>query len=546
MTGLGVDSVIKCVRMFNTVTVALLMLCYTTGCSTTARTLGIHQADEKTKSISQSSVNGKGYHSNTISAAHSLSAESVEPDETRLRRVIYQAESSDLPEAANINDDPDENPGDPVTETDKQTPRRALYATEEVSYFNGSPGESLEEAWGTALAVDNSLEAKRWISAATERGLEAAISEYKPSVSARSTYNAMDQALALKNPLSIPGTPSGFQFADRDFATAGLTVTQPIYTFGKITYAVDAAESALTASLTDEEMQKLDIKLSVAEAYINVLRAQRAVEVSESSLESLIEHERVVKRLVEEGVVVNNDLLAVQVQLASVQQSKLAALNMLDLAKSAYNRILGRPLNTAVVLQEIGDWYESNNLETLTANAISQRPETAKLSALVRSLRSEAQSLNAGNLPQIAALGSYNYAENSFFVNETIASVSLVVDWNFFDSGRIKNKSAQLMQTAEGLIRTRMDVESKIALQVRQAWLTLQTTEKQVEVNKTAIKSSDENLRVSRSQYQQGVTTNTVVLDAVTLRTGAYNLYYNSVYDVAIARMRLRRAVGDL
>lgn len=543
MTGPETVGVIKSLRRYKSVIVSLLIFGCMTGCSTTARTLGIHQTDKKTKSISQSSVNESWNNSNTISSTYSSSRDS---GETQLRRVLFQKKSVDSPKTKNIIDERDENLGDDVVETDKQVPIRTLHSTEELSTFNESPGESLEEAWGFALAVDNSLEAKRWNSAATERGLEAARSEYKPSVSARSTYNAMDQALALKNPLSIPGTPSGFQFADRDFATAGLTVTQPIYTFGKITYAVDAAESALTASQTDEDMQVLDIKLSVAEAYINVLRAQRAVEVSESSLESLIEHERVVKRLVEEGVVVNNDLLAVQVQLASVQQTKLAALNMLDLAKSAYNRALGRPLSAAVVLQEIGDWYESNNLETLTANAISQRPETVKLSALVHSLRSEAQSLEAGNLPQIAALGSYNYAENSFFVNETIASVSLVVDWNFFDSGRIKNKSAQLMQTAEGLIRTRMDIESKIALQVRQAWLTLQTTEKQVEVNKTAIKSSDENLRVSRSQYQQGVATNTVVLDAVTLRTGAYNLYYNSIYDVALSRMRLHRAVGDL
>jgi outer membrane protein len=325
-----------------------------------------------------------------------------------------------------------------------------------------------------------------------------------------------------------------------------VTVTQPIYTSGKITHAVKAAGAAVTASQTEEVTAALDIKLNVAEAYINVLRAQRGVEIAETALKSLREHERVVGRLVEQGVVVRNDLLAVQVQVANIRQALLATRNALNVARAVYNRALGRPLSSEVTLQEIGERSEPSDVDTLTWSALSQRPETAKISALVRSLRDQAQAVKSGNLPQFFVMGSYNFAENRFLVNEALTTVSIVGDWNFFDSGRNKHKSEQLMQTAEGLIRTRTDVETKIALQVRQAWLALQTAQEQVEVNRAAIESAEENLRVSRNRYEQGTVTNTVVLDAVTLRTGAYDRLHNSVYDVAVAWIRLRRAVGDL
>ena len=157
-----------------------------------------------------------------------------------------------------------------------------------------------------------------------------------------------------------------------------------------------------------------------------------------------------------------------------------------------------------------------------------------------------ADSVRAGNLPQFLLLGDYTFTENRFNVNEDIATVSVLGDWNFFDSGRNRHQAAELDQTAESLIRMRTDVETFIALQVRQAWLELESTRERIEVIRTALESANENLRISRNRYSEGAEINTVVLDAVTLRTDAYNRYYTSVYDAILASNKLRRAVGDL
>jgi outer membrane protein TolC len=88
-------------------------------------------------------------------------------------------------------------------------------------------------------------------------------------------------------------------------------------------------------------------------------------------------------------------------------------------------------------------------------------------------------------------------------------------------------------------------VETKIALQVRDAWRRLETARERVSVSRATIESAEENVRVARNRYSQGVGTNTVVLEAETLRTQAYSNYYSSVYSAVQALMQLGRAVGD-
>ena len=161
-------------------------------------------------------------------------------------------------------------------------------------------------------------------------------------------------------------------------------------------------------------------------------------------------------------------------------------------------------------------------------------------------MRKLGDSIEAGKYPQIVLDGGFSYIENKFLDNETFNNVAVLAEWNIFDSGRKRHRTAQLKQTAEALLRKRMNVESVIALQVKQAWLDLDSAQQQVAVNQSTLESADENLRVSSERYQEGVGTNTEVLDAQTLRTQIYSNYYRSIYNSVLAEMQLQRAIGIL
>jgi outer membrane protein TolC len=408
-----------------------------------------------------------------------------------------------------------------------------------------SPQESLEDAWRCALSTDQRLDAARCNVESATRSRAAAQAERFPSLTVGGDYLVLSQQPAFKLPAS-PFLPGELPFFQQDSGGFHAVVTQPLYTFGSITSGINAAEAEVSASQSEMERTRLDVKMSVAEYFIAVLRARRAVEVSASRVTSLASHSEDVGLLLDKGLVSRNDLLSAQLALADARQQLLQARNGLELAWAYYNRGLGRPLTQPVKLQEPQIDHVAGDVQQLTSQAIRNRPEIAELSAQAVRLREQAAALHAKNSPQIKLLGGYLYQQDRYIDPNGVAGVAVNAEWNLMDSGRVSNQAAALCEKAESLLRTRKDTESLVALEVRQKWLELQTAVQRLEVARQATQQAEENLRVARQRYQEQVGTNTEVLDAETLRVQAYTNLYNSTYEAVLARLRLSRAAGNL
>ena len=123
--------------------------------------------------------------------------------------------------------------------------------------------------------------------------------------------------------------------------------------------------------------------------------------------------------------------------------------------------------------------------------------------------------------------------------------VNIGMQWKLLD-GTTRHKSDVIMQQAIVLKEQRDELMSMIGLQVRQAWLDTQETQKRIDVAKQAIEQANENLKVSIDRYQQGLATNTELLKAEDLRIIAHDNLNNSQHDLALATLRLRYALGIL
>ncbi len=409
----------------------------------------------------------------------------------------------------------------------------------------GAFAESIEDAWERAIAVDYSLEASRMNIESMKQYLEAAKSARYPYLDVESGYTVMNEAPAAI--VSIPNTPAKQMMMSEDKSFSFKTIlTLPIFTGGRIAQGIEAARSALQGSVQDEVKTALDIKMNVAEAYAGVLRAIRWVEVAKSNVASLSAYVKDVANFYEQGMITKNELLASEVSLADASQRLIRARNNLEIAHAAYNRSLGRPLNQEVKIDDISAEPVQINLEALTAQALAKRPELASFAEQEKSVRSRAASVRASAYPQIAFSGGYAYEQNKYMVHEDLWSATLGLKWEIFDGGTAKHNAYALLRKADAIGKLRDDAASVITLQVRKASLEVEETMKRIDVVKEAITQADENLRVTKDRYREGVGTNTEVLDAETLRVRSYTDYYNAVYDAVIAKFRLKYAVGDL
>ncbi|MBN1588478.1 MAG: TolC family protein [Pirellulales bacterium] len=409
------------------------------------------------------------------------------------------------------------------------------------------PLETLDQAWNLALAANQRLEATRWNISSTEQSLQLARSQRWPTMDLEGSYMVRSAEPAFQFDFGPIPVPSNFaRYEQKEGGAFRTAVDVPLYTSGRIRYGIDAAEAKVASAGFEFTELVNDLRMHVAEDYVAVLRAQHDLEVVRSTVRSLKAHEHEVEMLFKHSQVPRNDLLAAQVALSDAQQAAIQAANRLDASRAAYNRQLGRPLEFPVRIAELPLESVQGDVESLTARALQNRPELAGLTTQAQSLQYQATSLSARNRPQVSVHGEYAFEQNRYRSPDGIAAVGVVASWNLFDGGRNRHERTALQQRAESLVRFKRDLESKIALQVRRAWLDIHETRRRMEVTSQAIARADENLRVARTRYAAGAAINTEVLDAESLRTQTYRNHSNAVYDSALAVLRLKHATGEL
>jgi outer membrane protein len=408
------------------------------------------------------------------------------------------------------------------------------------------PVESLDDAWRAALAADQRIAASQWNVTSAASTAAAARAERFPSLKMGSEYYALSDQPSFVAQLPAPLPSLDMPFLNSNGASFQALVNQPIYTFGRISHGINAANESLKAYRADCGRTILDVKMNVAEVYIQVLRLGRLVEVVDSRVASLDGHVRDATNFFDKGMVPRNDLLAAQVALSNARQDAMQVHNTLQVANATYNRALGRSLDAPVKLAQVRAGEFPGDIDELTRQALRLRPEIAAFSAQARALREQAASVQAKRAPQVALTGGLLYLENQYIDPNAVGVIGVGVEWTPIDSGRTSHQAAALQEKAEASIRLCRDTQSMIALDVRQKWLDLQTAIHRMEAVRQARAQAEENLRVVRDRYQHQVGTNTEVLDAESLRLQAYVNFYNSSYEALLADLRLRRAIGNL
>jgi outer membrane protein TolC len=403
--------------------------------------------------------------------------------------------------------------------------------------------ETLEEAWSNAVANNHKIRAAKADTSVYDQQLYAAEGQQLPSVNLTAGYSQFSVTPSAKANFANQST----QFPasqDSSWQTQAM-VSVPVYTSGMIRHNVNAAEAALEAAKQNEATTVLNLKMQVAESYIAVLRTEGALQVAQTHVETMAAHSKDASNRFNQGMVARNDVLAAAVEQANAQQRVVQLASQLDIARARYNQLQNRKLTTTVKLLNQFPKLPAEELKKLTDTALKQRPELVLLSEQITSLEQQAQSVSSGLLPQISLNGGYQYQQNRYQVHEGMWLVNIGMQWKLFD-GSTRHKSDAIVRQALSLKEQRDELISMIELQVRQAWLDTQETQKRIEVATQTIEQANENMQVSTDRYQQGLSTNTDLLKAEDLRTIAYNNLNNAQYDLALATLQLRYALGLL
>ena len=152
------------------------------------------------------------------------------------------------------------------------------------------------------------------------------------------------------------------------------------------------------------------------------------------------------------------------------------------------------------------------------------------------------KSTQAEYLPTFYVSGGYEYAENKYMVHQDNWSAIAGVNINLFSGGASNSKIGVARAELRSLRLSREKLLDTIRLEVKSAYLDLQSSAQKIDVTKTAVAQAEENLRLQRLRYKEGVGTATEVLDAVTLLTTAESNSWKSLYGFKRAEAVLLNA----
>jgi len=425
----------------------------------------------------------------------------------------------------------------------------ALLALAAGAPWHAAAAESLEEAWKLALSRDRTLAAAGFDVEGARVAEEAARSSRWPSLDAVGGYTHLNASPALE--VATPGSVlrSGPIFRDDQFVSGSVQLKLPLYTGGQISAGIAAAHQALVGISEEQQSASASLKLDVAEAYVGVLRAQRALEAAQSSVASLTAHADDVGHMVDRELVPRADALAARVALANAEQARVHAANALEIAQAAYNRRLGEPLERAPELEQriaADAFLGAASLDQLLPRALASRSELKALAARVEALASQAHVEAGKALPQLALTGAFTHFDNQILDRQDFSTVGVGFTWNLFDGGQAQHRAAALRSAGRAAQSRLEDARSRIELEVRQAWLDVHEAQARLRASGEAVSQAEENLRSSRELYGAGLATNTQVLEAVALRVSAINNHDNAALDESLALLRLSYAVGAL
>ncbi len=320
----------------------------------------------------------------------------------------------------------------------------------------------------------------------------------------------------------------------------------PLYTGGRTSGAVTAAEEQHKATGQDLAAGRSDLVLEVTSAYWGLVAQRESERVLSEAIGSYEAHLKDATNLYDNGMAARNDLLAVQVERDRAELHRLEAANAAEVANANLLRLLDLPPGTRVEpVDEPSAPAEDGDLEPLVRQALDARPEVLALRHRLSAALASVQVARAAHLPQASLQANYEYSSPNQRIfplsgewRDTWA-VAVGVAVTAFDGGRTSAATARARAQAEAVGRQLEDVEQRVRLDVTSRVFDLRTARASLAVSGRGVEAARESARVSEDRYQAGVSPSSDLLDAETrlLRAGL---------DQTVARTELRLAGASL
>ncbi|MEW6708620.1 MAG: TolC family protein [Candidatus Riflebacteria bacterium] len=330
-----------------------------------------------------------------------------------------------------------------------------------------------------------------------------------------------------------------------------LELAQPLFLGQKDRAAIRSSRLGRQIAKHAFNLVRQQILLAASISYYSWLYAREVEEVGRQNLELAQAHFDLVSKRFKAEQASKYELLRADVRLVQSRSAYLKDQNDAQLSRLELLKLLSMPLDAKL------NTTERLEAETLTPNldedliAAEKEREDLKIKRCEMELAEQSMKAARGEKQATVSLfGQYGSedpsSKSSFGALERksywIAGVSVNVP--IIDAGNSSGKIAQADSERMQSKNDYSDSLEQMQLEIRQATLTLSTSEQIVKAQKENLKQAEETLRLAKVRYENGMFTQVDLFDAENAWSNASLLYFQSVFQHHQARLSYLLATG--
>jgi outer membrane protein len=301
-------------------------------------------------------------------------------------------------------------------------------------------------------------------------------------------------------------------------AYGSVNLSLPIYSGLRIQYGIRSSEFLEKAAILDADQDKEAVILNTIDAFSNLYKARANLRVIQQNLVQSRSRDADFANLEKNGLLARNDKLKALLQTANIELTQVDVENNLKVTMVNMNIMLGLPEETILIPDSSSLVEPGAVLKSLTEYeqiAFQNRKDLQAIAYRKKSSEAGIQIAKANYYPSLALTGGYIAADIPNFITITNAvtfgvglsyNVSSLWKTNAHVAGA-KAKLAEVQANEE-------EMYDQVRRQINQAYETLLSANKKIEVSQTAIEQAKENYKIVKNKYDNSLLTVTDLLDA--------------------------------
>ncbi|MDC8103096.1 MULTISPECIES: TolC family protein [Chryseobacterium] len=326
-------------------------------------------------------------------------------------------------------------------------------------------------------------------------------------------------------------------------------LSMPIYAGGRIKYGIESAKYLVEASKLSTENDKTAIAYNVAQAYNNLFKANQSIKVLEENLTASNQRDETFLKMENNGLIARNDRLKANLQTSDIELQLLEAKNNYNIANINMDLLLGIPETTIIEVDPnyIDEAEDAKPVDYYLNEAQQNRKDLQALSQQRRAAELGSRAAKAENLPTIALTGGYIAADApNFLTVYNAVNVGIGIQYNLANIWK-KNSSLRQSKAREKQLEASNELlNDNIKLDVNREYQNTNYSKQRIAVFEKSAIQANENYRITKNKFDNGLATMTELLDADAAQISANVGVINAKADAALAYRKLLQTTGTL